>query len=137
MTENDFVIIDFEGEPARPPEERRRKHSPLRDVAGMLRSFDYAGKTALANASAEQTADRDQLLPYLQEWERVAADAFLSGYRKGVADCPSWPREPAQAERLIALFVMEKALYELRYELDHRVEWLGIPLAGLLGILSD
>ncbi len=135
LAESDFVIIDFEGEPARPLEERRRKHSPLRDVAGMLRSFNYAGKTALANASAERPADCDQLLPYLQEWERVAADAFLSGYRKGVADCPSWPREPVQAERLIALFVIEKALYELRYELDHRVEWVGIPLTGLLSIL--
>jgi maltose alpha-D-glucosyltransferase/alpha-amylase len=134
LTENDFVIIDFEGEPVRPLSERRSKHSPLRDVAGMLRSFSYAGAVSLASYTAERPADRERLEPCRQEWEALAATAFLSGYREGAADSPSWPREAALAMDLIELFVMEKALYELRYELDHREDWLGIPLAGLLDL---
>ena len=133
---NDFVIIDFEGEPARPLGERRSKHSPLRDVAGMLRSFNYARAVALASCTAERPADYDRLLPYAQDWEAGAANAFLSGYREGAIDCPAWPRVGKEAEQLIELFVLEKALYELRYELDHRMEWVGIPLAGLLAILK-
>ena len=136
LSDNDFVIIDFEGEPARPLSERRSKHSPLRDVAGMLRSFSYAGANALDNCTVERPEDRDRLKPYLQDWESATADAFLSGYREAVANCPSWPSDSAQAGKLIELFVVEKALYELRYELDDRVDWLSIPLAGLLGILQ-
>ncbi|GJL75761.1 maltose alpha-D-glucosyltransferase [Nitrosomonas sp.] len=136
LTGNDFTIIDFEGEPARSLDERRIKHSPLRDVAGMLRSFNYAASVVLANCTAERPADYERLLPYALEWEAVARDAFLSGYREGVADCRTWPGDVMQAEQLIELFVIEKALYELRYELDHRIEWVGIPLAGLLAILK-
>jgi maltose alpha-D-glucosyltransferase/alpha-amylase len=134
LSESDFIIIDFEGEPARPLEERRSKHSPLRDVAGMLRSFRYAGAMSLAGYTAERPADRDYLIPYEAQWAQVAREAFLSGYREGVADCAAWPRDSARAGELIELFMMEKALYELRYELDHRVDWLGIPLSGLLEI---
>ncbi|SEM80515.1 maltose alpha-D-glucosyltransferase [Nitrosomonas marina] len=135
LTENDFVIIDFEGEPARPLETRRAKHSPLRDVAGMLRSFSYAGAVALIGCASVRPADRERLMPYVQEWELAARDAFLSGYREGIADCPAWPSADEDAGRLIELFILEKALYELRYELDHRVEWAGVPLTGLLAIL--
>ncbi|TVP80288.1 maltose alpha-D-glucosyltransferase [Thioalkalivibrio sp.] len=134
LTENDFVIIDFEGEPARPIEERRIKHSPLRDVAGMLRSFSYAGAVALANGTAERPADRERLLPHLREWEKAAAAAFVGGYREAAAGCPSSPADIAAADRLTDLFVMEKALYELRYELDHRLDWVGIPIDGLLNL---
>ncbi len=137
LTENDFVIIDFEGEPARPIDERRIKHSPLRDVAGMLRSFSYAGAAALANGTAERPADRERLLPHAREWERISADAFLAGYRETAADCPSSPAAIAACHRLIRLFVMEKALYELRYELDHRLDWVGIPIDGLLSLLEE
>ena len=90
----------------------------------------------LASCTAERPADYDRLLPYALEWEALARDAFLSGYREGVADCHTWPHDIVQAEQLIELFVIEKALYELRYELDHRIEWVGIPLAGLLAILK-
>jgi maltose alpha-D-glucosyltransferase / alpha-amylase len=137
LTRNDFVIIDFEGEPARPIDERRIKHSPLRDVAGMLRSFSYAGAVALANGTAERPADRARLLPYVREWEKTAADAFLAGYREAAADCPSSPADATAADRLIGLFVVEKALYELRYELDHRLDWVGIPVDGLLNLLEQ
>ncbi len=135
ITENDFVIIDFEGEPARPLPERRAKHSPLRDVAGMLRSFNYARAAALREVTAERPTDRDRLAPWLADWEAVAVAAFLAGYREGVAGSAAWAGEDAGP--LMELFVMEKALYELRYELDHRVDWLPIPVAGLLGILDD
>lgn len=134
LTENDFVIIDFEGEPARPLSERRLKHSPLRDVAGMLRSFSYAAAVALGRCTAERPMDHQRLQPYAEEWEAAAAAAFLSGYREGVGDCACWPAEAAQARQLITLFMLEKALYELRYELDHRPDWVGIPLAGLLAM---
>jgi maltose alpha-D-glucosyltransferase / alpha-amylase len=137
LTRNDFVIIDFEGEPARPIDERRTKHSPLRDVAGMLRSFSYAGAVALANGTAERPADRARLLPHVREWEQMAADAFLAGYREAAADCPSSPADAAAADRLIGLFYVEKALYELRYELDHRLDWVGIPVEGLLNLLEQ
>ncbi|MCB1947352.1 maltose alpha-D-glucosyltransferase [Nitrosomonas sp.] len=135
LTENDFVIIDFEGEPGRTLAERRLKHSALRDVAGMLRSFSYAGAVALTGCASVRPADRERLLPYVQEWETAANNAFLSGYREGVADCLVWPSADIDAKRLIELFMLEKALYELRYELDHRVDWAGIPLNGLLAIL--
>lgn len=136
LSENDFIIIDFEGEPARPITERRHKHSPLRDVAGMLRSLSYAGAVALANCTVERPDDKARLQPYRRDWEEVAANAFLSGYREGVQDCPSWPHDPTQASKLIELFVIEKALYELRYELDHRKDWIAIPVAGLLEIVN-
>jgi maltose alpha-D-glucosyltransferase/alpha-amylase len=137
LTVNDFVIFDFEGEPARPLEERRVKHSPLRDVAGMLRSFDYAAAVALGHCTEERPEDRKQLMPYLREWIHLSTKAFLSGYRQGIASCPSWPDDPTQARQLIGLFLMEKALYELRYELSHRPDWVGIPLAGLLELLQS
>jgi maltose alpha-D-glucosyltransferase / alpha-amylase len=136
LTGSDFTIIDFEGEPARSLDERRVKHSPLRDVAGMLRSFNYAASVALANCTSARPDDRERLLPCAHGWEAAARDAFLSGYREGVGDCHTWPRDDLQAEQLIELFVIEKALYELRYELDHRIEWVGIPLTGLLAILK-
>lgn len=136
LTKNDFIIIDFEGEPARPLDERRNKHSPLRDVAGMLRSFNYASAVALANFTSMRPADHDRLRPYVDEWETTTCTAFLTGYREGVKDCSAWPHDEQHADQLIELFMIEKALYELRYEMDHRVEWMKIPLDGLMTILN-
>lgn len=136
LVQNDFIIVDFEGEPARPINRRRAKHSPLRDVAGMLRSFSYAAVTALNQYTAERPENRALLLPYAKAWEAAAKEAFLAGYKKCIADCPSWPSESSQADTLLELFVLEKALYELRYELSHRPDWVGIPLVGLLDILQ-
>jgi maltose alpha-D-glucosyltransferase/alpha-amylase len=131
LVENDFMIIDFEGEPARTLDERRRKHSPLRDVAGMLRSFDYARAAALERAVAARPADRPVLETALDDWCRRARSAFLAGYREGVAGAGSCPAEPVQFDRLVALFEIDKALYELGYELRQRPAWVGVPLAGL------
>jgi len=128
---NDFVIIDFEGEPARPLAERRQKHSPLRDVAGILRSFDYAARTALANSTQVQPEQHEALAAALQQWRTDATAAFLRGYETATAGVASVPEEASVREGYLDLFLLEKLLYELRYELDNRPEWAVIPLAGL------
>ncbi len=132
LAENDFIIIDFEGEPARPLAARRAKHSPLRDVAGMLRSLNYAAATALEDIAVEQPEARKLLAPQLHHWEQTTAAAFLDAYRVTAAGCPSLPAVAEHASGLIDLFTLEKALYELRYEMDNRPEWIAIPLMGLL-----
>jgi maltose alpha-D-glucosyltransferase/alpha-amylase len=128
VTRNDFVIIDFEGEPGRSLEERRAKRSPLHDVAGMLRSFGYAAAAAL-RAAANGDEERAALAPAVEPWRQQARAAFLSGYVKASEGSPL-------AVGLLDLYEMEKALYELRYELNNRPDWVGIPLQGLLDLIS-
>lgn len=136
--QNDFFIIDFEGEPSKPVEQRRAKRSALVDVAGMLRSFNYAAWAALFRLS-EKDLD-DQIAPRLQEmarqWEACSARAFYDAYRTAVAGCPVWPAEEGAAERLLALFLLEKALYEVGYEAANRPAWIGIPVKGVLALLD-
>jgi maltose alpha-D-glucosyltransferase / alpha-amylase len=132
---NDFQIIDFEGEPGRPLAERRRKHSPLRDVAGMLRSFNYIARSAIMNLASERAEHFEILEPYVRRWEERARASFLAGYAEGAA--ASYPRDPDHARELIELFTLEKALYEIRYELDNRPDWVGIPVRGILDLLGD
>ncbi|MDP2433120.1 MAG: maltose alpha-D-glucosyltransferase [Pseudomonadota bacterium] len=136
MAENDFIITDFEGEPARPMAERNQKHSPLRDVAGMLRSFSYAAAVATNHATSERPGDRHHLGPLVRTWESEVGAAFLKGYGDAMQDCPAWPTDAAATARLIEFFVIEKALYELRYEMDNRPDWLSIPLFSLLRTLG-
>ncbi len=136
VVQNDFHVIDFEGEPARTLEERRAKGSPLRDLAGMLRSFEYAGSAALL-----QLADRDpdgygRVLPYAEEWKRLVQGAFMGSYGEAIAGCVSWPEDPAEVDRLLNLFLIDKVLYEIRYEAANRPAWLRIPMAGLAAILD-
>jgi maltokinase len=123
-TGSDWVLLDFEGEPARSLPERRLKRSPLRDVAGMLRSFAYAASAA-ALAGGEVPED----------WEPRAREAFLGGYFESV-DRSLVPPGPEARERLLAVFELEKAVYELRYELDNRPDWLPIPVAGIQRIVE-
>jgi trehalose synthase-fused probable maltokinase len=120
MSRNDWIILDFEGEPARTLVERRRKRSPLRDVAGMLRSFAYAA------TAAELTRHAD--VP--EDWEERARERFLESYLETI-DVALLPPGEAAIERLLAVFELEKAVYELRYELDNRPDWVGIPVAGI------
>jgi len=133
VTKNDFVIVDFEGEPGRSFDERRAKHTPLKDVAGMLRSFSYAHASGLRDAA--HTADEEALLQApAREWEAATRAAFLQSYREALRSTPL-----AQAEGdagLLPLFEMQKAFYELRYELNHRPDWVRIPLSGILGLLE-
>ncbi len=133
---NDFQIIDFEGEPARPLPERRMKHSPLRDVAGMLRSFDYASRTALGTIGAERVDELDGLAGWAELWQNLARAAFMEGYAAGARDSLAYPDKEEDAKALIELFTIEKALYEIRYELDNRPEWVGIPVRGVLDLLD-
>jgi maltose alpha-D-glucosyltransferase/alpha-amylase len=137
VVKDDFMIIDFEGEPERPLHERRSKHSPLRDVAGMLRSFSYAAWTAVTARAAERPRVRDALIPWAADWERQTAESFLAGYQSAIGDCPSYPSDSDVARRLIALFAIEKAFYEIRYEAANRPSWLTIPINGLIRLLGS
>jgi maltose alpha-D-glucosyltransferase/alpha-amylase len=131
---NDFVIIDFEGEPGRPLEARRAKHSPLRDVAGMLRSFDYARWAALRHAN--QGAEEDgPLAEPARAWLEQTRATFLRAYAE-VAGASELYGSFDEARGLLALFELEKALYELRYELGNRPDWARIPLLGILALLG-
>jgi maltose alpha-D-glucosyltransferase/alpha-amylase len=135
--QDDFIITDFEGEPARPLAERRAKHSPLKDVAGMLRSFSYAAAVAVQRSMAERSGDRDGLVSHAKDWEQQTVQSFQEGYREAITGCPSWPTDERLISRLLGLFLVEKALYEIRYEMDNRPDWLGVPVAGLLRHLES
>jgi maltokinase len=126
FADGDWVILDFEGEPARSLPERRRKRSPLRDVAGMLRSFAYAV------AAAEQL--RDARVP--GDWELRARDEFRAGYDETI-DPALLPAGQAAVDRLLMIFELEKAVYELRYELNNRPDWVGIPVAAIARLLEE
>jgi maltose alpha-D-glucosyltransferase/alpha-amylase len=131
LKRNDWVIADFEGEPARPLAARREKSTPLRDVAGMLRSFTYARAVAMQRCTVESHEDCARWRPVLFAWERATRAAFLQAYEAGVRDSELYG-DFREARPLIELFELEKALYELRYELRNRPDWAGIPLTTLL-----
>jgi maltose alpha-D-glucosyltransferase/alpha-amylase len=130
VTEGDVMIIDFEGEPARPIEERRAKSSPLRDVAGMLRSFSYAALTAIGAATETRPDDVKRLAPWAELWETWVRATFLRAYLAATRDSGFLP-PPGDLEVLLRAFVLEKALYELAYELNNRPAWVHIPLTGI------
>jgi maltose alpha-D-glucosyltransferase / alpha-amylase len=133
-TGSDYVITDFEGEPARPLQERRLKHSPLYDVAGMLRSFDYAAWTALAHW--ESKVPRRELEPWTTYWSRWVRARFLRVYMTHVQDARFWPASSQDAARLLTVYQLEKAVYEFSYELNNRPEWMAIPLKGINEIVQ-
>ncbi|MBI2187278.1 MAG: maltose alpha-D-glucosyltransferase [Acidobacteria bacterium] len=134
--EGDVILFDFEGEPARPLSERRAKMSPLRDVAGMLRSFSYAALTALSAATLTRAEDVERLAPWADAWETRVSGTFLHAYLDAVRQSPILPPRVEDLEALLAVFVLDKALYELGYELNNRPDWVHIPLAGLLRLPS-
>jgi maltose alpha-D-glucosyltransferase / alpha-amylase len=131
-TRNEFVILDFEGEPARPLAERRAKYSPLRDVAGMLRSFSYAANSTLDAYIKRHPDDFASLEPWARVWEQTVAAEFLFTYRKTIAPGNILPPTDADFDRLLDACLLEKAMYELTYELNNRPGWVRIPLAGIL-----
>jgi maltose alpha-D-glucosyltransferase/alpha-amylase len=130
IANNDFVIIDFEGEPSRPLADARRKHSPLRDVAGMLRSFSYA-KWSVRNEERTVTRDSDDF----DAWEAEVRQAFLAAYADA-ADGSGLFVAFDDVRGLLTLFELEKVLYELRYEINNRPAWIHVPLSGLMGMLG-
>jgi len=134
---NDFVILDFEGEPARSLAERRRKQSPIKDVAGMLRSFSYAAFAGLQRFAQRRPDDARNMERWAQLWGNTVSCAFLAGYRQAVARSAELLPAPEAAQTLLRLALLEKALYELQYELNNRPEWVRIPLAGILAPLDQ
>ena len=136
VVKDDFQIIDFEGEPTRPVAERREKSSPLRDVAGMLRSIQYAAWSALYHLADRDPDGFDKLLPYAMEWKKLAQDAFLEAYTAAIGDCVSWPADVTELRRALSLFLLYKVLYETSYEAANRPHWIRIPVAGLTEILD-
>ncbi len=139
-TGKDFVITDFEGEPARPLSERRMKRSPLRDVAGMLRSFHYAAYTARfegRRSGVLRESDDAALEPYVRLWYGWVSAAFLSGYLQTVRGSTVVPQDETELVTLLDTYLLEKAVYEVGYELNNRPDWLVIPARGLLQLLAD
>ncbi len=132
-TGSDYVIIDFEGEPARPLSERRTKHAPLLDVAGMLRSLHYASCAALAGRSGQPAPPRE---PWAELWFRWVGAEFLRAYLAETRTAAFRPPAEQTAEVLLTVHMLEKAVYELGYELNNRPEWVAIPLKGMLHILN-
>jgi maltose alpha-D-glucosyltransferase/alpha-amylase len=132
----DFVILDFEGEPARSLIERRAKQSPMKDVAGMLRSFSYAAYSGLIRVLIRRPGDADRLEPWARLWEQSVCGAFLRAYRLTMKGSGSLLVPPAAEpfEQLLEIYVLDKALYELMYELNNRPAWVRIPLAGILAL---
>jgi maltose alpha-D-glucosyltransferase/alpha-amylase len=134
------VIVDFEGEPTRSISERQLKSSPFRDVAGMLRSFDYACYSALADRLTGVVLGAEELSrlrAWTQFWTEWTSATFLKSYL-AVADAqPFIPRQPEHAQLLLDMYLLEKALYELRYELNNRPDWVRIPLHGILQLLDE
>jgi maltose alpha-D-glucosyltransferase/alpha-amylase len=129
---NDYVILDFEGEPARSIEERRAKQLALKDIAGMLRSFSYAAHASLFAYAARGPDEADPLNPCARCWEQVVSAAFLRSYRSVASEASFLPKQGTAFRRLLEAFLLDKALYELRYELNNRPTWVGIPLSGIL-----
>jgi maltose alpha-D-glucosyltransferase / alpha-amylase len=135
-TGNDFIIIDFEGEPAKALSERRLKRSPFRDVAGMIRSFHYAVYTGLLRKAAIRQEDIPMLKPWADLWYKYVAGAFLRSYLETSGDAPFMSKDRQESDILLRTFLLEKAIYELGYELNNRPDWLVIPINGIKQLLE-
>jgi maltose alpha-D-glucosyltransferase / alpha-amylase len=139
FTGKDFVLIDFEGEPARPIGERRLKRPPLRDVAGMLRSFHYAGYSAAFTQQMGgliRDEDMEHLEPWIRHWYVWVAGSYLRGYLETARNTPILPKNKDDLHLLLDVHLIEKAVYELGYELDNRPAWIGIPLQGIRDLMN-
>ncbi len=131
---SDFVILDFEGEPTRPLADRRAKQSPLKDVAGMLRSFSYAAYASLNNYASRHPGDALSLERWAQFWERSASAEFLRAYRQTVGPANLVPANTDDFRVLLNIFLLDKVLYEIVYELNSRPAWVRIPLLGIMSL---
>jgi maltose alpha-D-glucosyltransferase / alpha-amylase len=132
--EGDYVVLDFEGEPSRTIEQRRAKQSPIKDVAGMLRSFSYAAYAGLFAFTEDWREDVERLVPWTELWQKWASAAFLKQYRSTAGTAAFLPPRPDQFSILLQFFMLEKACYELVYELNNRPDWVRIPLKGILSL---
>ncbi|HUE96683.1 MAG TPA: maltose alpha-D-glucosyltransferase, partial [Longimicrobiaceae bacterium] len=130
----EWILFDFEGEPARPLPERRGKVSPMRDVAGMLRSFDYAVKVAIRSFQTDDFMVRNALEVWGGAWQEGVRREFLEAYRSTAGEAAFIPRNADAFDRVLAVFELEKALYELGYEMNNRPEWMWVPVEGIVAI---
>jgi maltose alpha-D-glucosyltransferase/alpha-amylase len=130
-TGRDFVIFDFEGEPARALSERRLKRSPVRDVAGMIRSFQYAAYAPLLKDSSFRQEDIPRLMPWGELWYMYVSGIFLRGYLEALSGKGIVPEDPERINEMLVPYLLEKAIYEMGYELNNRPDWLIIPLRGI------
>lgn len=135
-SEGDFVLLDFEGEPLKPILERRTKQSPMKDLAGMMRSFSYAVYSWLLSHTREDEESFHLLKPWADAWEEWISVTFLDTYLKATRGASFVPRRPEVLEALLRGFLLDKALYELQYEINNRPNWLPIPLHGILSFLE-
>jgi maltose alpha-D-glucosyltransferase/alpha-amylase len=136
LVADDLLITGFEGDASLPIAERRVKDSPLRDVATLLRSFDYARATALERATVGRPDLRERLEPALQQWVQLSSTAFLRGYRDGVKSARCIPADETSLRRLLMLFQVQRALRDVRTELDKRPNWVSVPAQALLTLLA-
>ncbi len=134
--QNDFVVLDFEGEPARTLEERRRKQSPLKDVAGMLRSFSYAAWTAFDRHIEIHLDHAITLEPWVGLWQTAVSTVFLTAYRETADGSPALLPVAKQCDAMLNAYLLEKSMYELLYELNNRPSWVRVPLTGILALLD-
>jgi maltose alpha-D-glucosyltransferase/alpha-amylase len=137
ISKDDVFIIDFEGEPRRSLQDRRRKAPAARDVAGLIRSIDYSVTAALDRALRSAPDDNGKIARALDDWRTRSVATVLAAYRESMTDPRLWPVDPREAGQLLDFFLLEKALYEIEYELAHRPDWLRVPLAGTWRILSQ
>ena len=135
-TGKDFVILDFEGEPARSYSERRLKRSPLRDVSGMIRSFHYAAYGGLLLNDQVRKEDLQKLLPFAEVWYHYMSGFFTRAYLETVAGSPFLPDDPEDLAVMLQTYLLEKAIYELNYELNNRPDWVMIPMRGIKAIME-
>lgn len=137
FTGKEFIITDFEGEPARSYTERRLKRSPLRDVAGMIRSFHYAAYASLLLDKQIRKEDFKKLMPVMETWHLYISRIFLNAYKEAVKDTSFIPESNEELTILMKTFLIEKALYEINYELNNRPEWIIIPLNGIKSLMKN
>jgi maltose alpha-D-glucosyltransferase/alpha-amylase len=137
IANNDSFLLDFEGEPRRSLAERRHKAPAARDVAGFCRSIDYATSAALGRAAATSDEEKAKLAARLRLWTQQLIETYWDSYRAALADDRLWPQDDEQSRRLLDIFLLEKAVYEIEYELTNRPDWAAIPLEATLRILRQ
>jgi maltose alpha-D-glucosyltransferase/alpha-amylase len=137
IVQDDVTIVDFEGEPSRPAIERRSKGCPLRDVAGMLRSFSYMTETAARDVAQRLVEGSSRASSIAASWRRMASDAFLIAYEDAARGSPVWIDDQATRQRLLRLHLFGKAFYEINYEADNRPDWIDIPVQGVISLLEE
>jgi maltose alpha-D-glucosyltransferase/alpha-amylase len=137
VAKNEMIIVDFEGEPSRSASDRRLKSSPLRDVAGMLRSFSYAAETVVRDVSQRLTEAAPRVRAVATEWHRLSTNAFLNSYEATVRGSALWIEDQTCRRRLLRFYLLSKALYEVDYEANHRPDWIETPVRGVIAILDE